>query len=121
VSRTRLLVALLVVVVLIQIYPDRAGVIELLAVGGAALYSLAWALSRGYAQYKAKSLRAAQEAADAEEYRQYEMELDAIRGEYDPHRDLADPASISQEYKDALSALHDRHEAMLTRKFGSLR
>jgi hypothetical protein len=119
VSRTRLLLALLVVVVLIQIYPDRAGVIELIAVGGAALYCLIWATSKGFAQYKAMKLRAAQEAADAEEYRQYNMELDSIRAKYDPHRDLTEPASIPQEYKDELAALHDKHEAMLTRKFGA--
>jgi hypothetical protein len=115
------LLALLVVVVLIQIYPERTGVIESMAVGGAALYSLVWAILKGHAQYKSKNLRAAQEAADAEEYRQYEVELDAIRAKYDPHRDLNDPASIPQEYRGELSALHDRHEAMLTRKFGSPR
>lgn len=120
-SRTRLLLALLVVVVLIQIYPDRAGVIEMMAVGGAALLCSAWATVKGYAHFKARRLRAVQEAADAEEYRRYEIELDTIRAKYDPHRDLTDPASIPQEYKDQLSALHDRHEAMLTRKFGSPR
>jgi hypothetical protein len=121
VSRTRVLLALLVVVVLIQIYPDRAGVIEMMAVGGAALLCSAWATLKGYAHFKAKRLRAVQEAADAEEYRQYAVELDAIRAKYDPHRDLTDPASIPQEFKDELSALHDKHEAMLTRKFGSPR
>jgi hypothetical protein len=115
------LLALLVVVVLIQIYPDKAAVIESMAVGGAALLALVWATLKGYAQYKAKSRRAAQEAADADEYRRYEMELDAIRAKYDPHRALTDPASIPQEYKDELSALHDKHEALLTRKFGSSR
>jgi sugar (pentulose or hexulose) kinase len=121
VSRTRLLVVLLVVVVLIQIYPERAGIIEAMAVGGAALVALVWAITKGFARYKSKSLRAAQEAANAEEYRQYEVELNAIRAKYDPHRDLTEPTSISQEYKDELSALHDRHEAMLARKFGSSR
>jgi hypothetical protein len=93
----------------------------MMAVGGAALYSLVWAILKGHAQYKSKSLRAALEAADAEEYRQYAVELDAIRAKYDPHRDLTDPTSIPQEFKDELSALHDKHAAMLTRKFGSPR
>lgn len=118
-SRTRLLLALLVVVVLLQIYPDRARVIESTAVGAGALYCLIWAISRALAQYKVKNRRAAQEAADAEEYRQYETELHSIREKYDPHRDMTEPTSISQEYKSELSALHDKHEAMLTRKFGS--
>ena len=61
----------------------------------------------------------AQDAADDQEYRQYKTELDSIRAKYDPNRDLTDPDSISQQYKDELSALHDKHEEMLTRKFGA--
>ena len=61
---------------------------------------------------------AVQLAADDAEYRQYKMELDVIRAKYDPHRDLSEPTSISPEYRNELSALHDKHQAMLERKFG---
>jgi hypothetical protein len=44
--------------------------------------------------------------------------LDIIRTRFDPQRDLEDPTSLSPEYRDALTALHDKHHAMLERKFG---
>ena len=121
-NRTRLLVALLVVVILLQLFPEKTAIIELVAVSAGALYCLSWAISRYVAQYQKRAAQAAQDAADADadEYRQYEMELDSIRAKYDPNGNLTDPTSISQEYKDELSALHDKHETMLTRKFGSV-
>jgi hypothetical protein len=119
VSRTRLLVVLLVFVVLVQVFPEKTGAIEIVAVVGAALYCVAWGTSRYRAQYKKKRMQEAQDAADDQEYRQYKTELDSIRAKYDPNRDLTDPDSISQQYKDELSALHDKHEDMLTRKFGA--
>ncbi|MDP9012715.1 MAG: hypothetical protein M3O41_08705 [Pseudomonadota bacterium] len=118
-NRTRFLVALLVVVVLLQLFPERAALIELVAIGAGALYCVAWAITAYLAHYKMKAALAAQEAADTEEFRQYEIELHAIREKHDPNRDLTDLASITQEYQDELTALHDKHQAMLTRKFGS--
>jgi hypothetical protein len=119
VSRTRLLIVLLVFVVLVQVFPDKTGSIEIVAVIGAALYSVAWGTSKYRAQHKKKRMQEAQDTADDEEYRQYKTELDSIRAKYDPKRDMTDPDSISQQYKDELSALHDKHEDMLTRKFGA--
>ena len=53
------------------------------------------------------------------------MKMDALiqesltlRARYDGNRDLSDPTSIDPDYRDALTALHDRHQAMLDRKFG---
>ncbi|MDP8985609.1 MAG: hypothetical protein M3N97_11335 [Pseudomonadota bacterium] len=118
-TRTRLLVALLVMVILLQLFPDRAAVIKLVAVGAGALYALGWALAKYRAQRRTKAALAAQEAADAEEYRQYEMELRALREKHDPHGEGADLDAVTPEYRAELSALHDRHEAMLNRKFGA--
>ncbi|MGA2188059.1 MAG: hypothetical protein ABSH33_05980 [Steroidobacteraceae bacterium] len=117
-NRTRILLALLVLVVLVQLFPDRAALIKSVWVGAGALYVAIWAGARYLATRKLKSAEAAQLAADDEEYQRYKMELDAIRAKYDPNRDLTDPTSISPQYRDALSALHDKYEAMLGRKFG---
>jgi hypothetical protein len=118
VNRTRILIALLVLVVLLQLFPERAALIKLVWVSAAALYVLIWAGAKFSAKYKLKSAETAQMADDDEEYRRYKTELDEIRAKYDPHRDLTDPTSISPEYRDELSALHDKHQAMLGRKFG---
>jgi hypothetical protein len=118
VNRTRILVALLVLVVLVQLFPDRATLIKLIWVSAAALYTLLWATLRYAALRKRKSAEAALAAADELEYRQYRDELDIIRTRFDPQRDLEDPTSLSPEYRDALTALHDKHHAMLERKFG---
>ena len=118
VSRTRILVALLVVVALIQIYPDRAAIVELLAVIGAAVYFAVWAGVTFLRHQRQQTALSRQSAADEEEYQRYRSALDAIRAHHDPQRDLNDPTSIAQEYKDDLAALHDRHQEMLARKFG---
>ncbi|HEY3659397.1 MAG TPA: hypothetical protein VGL34_30855 [Steroidobacteraceae bacterium] len=117
-NRTRFLVVLLLVVVLIQLFPGKAGTIELVAVGAGILYYLTWATLKFLAEYKKKSAQAAQAAADEQEYREYKTELDSIRAKYNANRDWDELTSIPQECKDELSTLHDRHQAMLTRKFG---
>ncbi len=118
VNRTRILLALLVLVVLLQLFPDKAAVIKLVWVTAGALYVFVWAGAKYLAKHKLKAAESAQLAADDAQYRQYQMELDVIRAKYDLHRDLSEPTSISPEYRNELSALHDRHHAMLERKFG---
>lgn len=119
VTRTRFLLALLVLVISIRLYPDRVNTFEWVAIVGGALYCVVWGASRFLAKCKARNAQAAQAAADEQEYRQYKGQLESIRAQFDPNRNLDDPASIAPEYKNALSALHDEHEAMLTRKFGA--
>jgi thiol:disulfide interchange protein len=117
-NRTRVLVGVAVLVALVQLFPDRVRWIELAAVIGAAAYFIQWAAATHLARFRLGRREAAQAAADEQEYRRYQQELDEIRARHDAERDVNDPTSISPEYKSALSALHDRHEAMLTRKFG---
>jgi hypothetical protein len=118
VNRTRILVGLLVMVILMRLFPEKAGAIEKAAIFGGGLYFLAWAGVRFLAQHKKRTAEAAQSAADEAEYQEYRRELDIIRATHDPSRNLNDPTSISPEYQAALSALHDKHQDMLARKFG---
>ena len=113
-NRTRILLVALVAVILMRLYPDRTGVIEQIVVAAGILYCAVWAVSF----YKRTRARTAQAAADEREYREYKAELDSIRAQYDPSRDPDDLTSIPPPYQDALTALHDKHAAMLTRKFG---
>ena len=117
-NRTRILVALLVLVILMQLFPEKTVVIQRVAIVGGGLYFLVWAAGRFLAQYRKRSAEAARSAADETEYREYRRELDAIRAAHDPDRDLSDPTSISPEYQAALTELHDKHQDMLARKFG---
>jgi len=119
VNRTRILVALLVLVVLVQLFPAKSALIKMIWVSGGGILVAAWALTRYFAQRRKKSVEAAQSANDDREYQQYRQELDIIRGKYDPLRDLDDPTSITAECRDELNALHERHRAMLERKFGT--
>jgi len=118
-NRTRILLAVLVMVVLLQFFPAQANLIKAVFVGVGLLYCLVWGGRRYLAATRKKSALAAQQAADDEEYRAYQRELHAIQLKYDPHRDLDDPTSLSADYRAELNALHDRHEAMLGRKFGA--
>ena len=117
-NRTRFLLVLLVLVVLLQRFPDKSRLIEAVAVGGVALYCVLWAGSRYLAQLREQRRQAARAAADDEEYRCYESELASIRAKYEPDRESGETDAASQEYKDELSALHDRHRDMLDRRFG---
>lgn len=117
-NRTRILIVILGMVILIQIYPDRATLIELIAIGGGGLYAVAWYIAHSRARYKRQAAQALQAAADEREYQLYRRDLDAIRARFDPDRDLHEPTSISAEYQHELDLLHARHRDMLTRKFG---
>ncbi len=117
-NRTRLLVWILALVVLIQVFPDKASRIEVFAVIAALIYCAAWVIPKVLSRRKNQAAQAALAAADEQEYLRYSGELNAIRAKYDPHRDLDDPTSISPEYQAEITALLDRHDAMLRRKFG---
>jgi hypothetical protein len=118
-NRTRILLAVLVMVVLLQLFPAKADLIKAVFVGAGVVYCVIWAVQRYLAAARRKQALAAQQAADDEEYRQYKLALDAIRERHDPRRDLDDPTSITAEYREELNRLHDRHQAMLGRKFGA--
>jgi hypothetical protein len=105
-------------VILMQLFPEKAALIQKVAIVGGGLYLLAWAATRFLAQHKKQRAESAQSAADEASYQAYRRELDAIRAIHDPARDLNDPTSISPEYQAALTALHDKHQDMLARKFG---
>ena len=116
-SRTRLLVWILALVALLQIFPDKAGRIEIFAVIAAVIYCAAWVIPKYISRRKSQATRAALVTADEQEYLEYAAALQAIRTKYDPQRDLDDPTTISPEYQAEITALLDRHEAMLKRKF----
>jgi hypothetical protein len=118
VSRTLFLAAVAVIVLAMQFFPDQASHVKRTVIALGILYLAIRALRTYPRQYRDKRIRAAQEAADDREYRQYEIELEAIRAMYAPIHDLDEIAVIPQEYQNDLSALHDRHRAMLDRKFG---
>ncbi len=118
-NRTRILLAVLVMVVLLQLFPAKADLIKAVFVGAGVVYCLIWGVRRYLAMSSKKQALAARRAADDDEYRQYQRELAAIRERHDPRRDdLEDPTSIAAAYREELNRLHDRHRAMLGRKFG---
>jgi hypothetical protein len=118
-NRTRILLAVLVMVVLLQFFPAKANLIKTVFVGAGVIYCLVWGGRRTLAANRKQKALAAQQAADDQEYQQYQQELHAIQLKYDPRRDLDDPTSLSDDYRAELNALHDRHAAMLGRKFGA--
>lgn len=109
-TRTRFLLTLLLVAILLRLFPDRSAFIEQVAVGGAALYCLIWLGSRFLGRYRLRRQQDRLAAADAAEYRDYERELADIRARTD---------ESSPQFQVELSALHERHRDMLTRKFGA--
>ena len=117
-SRTRFLVAIAVIVLLMQFFPDQAVAIRLAGVALGLLYLAVRALRTYPALCRDKKKRAAQQAADDAAYQQYKIEADVIRAKYDPNHELTDDNAIAQEYRDELSALHDKYQGMLARKFG---
>lgn len=108
-TRTRLLLTLLVLAILLRLFPDRAALIEQVAVGGAALYCTLWLGSRFLRRYRARRQGEILAAADAAEYRDYERALADIRARME---------ESSPQFQIEVSALHERHREMLVRKFG---
>ena len=118
INRTKILMALLVLVILVQVFPDRAARIELAGVVAGAVYFAIWGALRLLSAQRTRRAAAVLEAADAAEYQQYKAQLDAIRARHATGHEPGDLTSISPELQADLNALHDKHEAMLTRKFG---
>ncbi len=105
-------------VLLMQFLPNQANTIKWLTIAFGIVYLAARALRTYPQQFREKRRRAAQQAADDQEYRRYEAELEAIRARHDPQRELLGKTELPQEFKDELTALHEKYQAMLDRKFG---
>lgn len=122
-SRTPFLVAIAVAAILIQFFPSQTGNIKWAAIALVVIYLSLRVLRTYPRQYKEKKLKAAQLAADSEEYHQYQLHLEALRKKYD--LGLPDPEATAAAaepplaYQQELTALNDSHRNMLTRKFGS--
>jgi hypothetical protein len=74
-SRTRLLVWILALVALLQIFPDKAGRIEIFAVIAAVIYCAAWVIPKYISRRKSQATRAALATADEQEYLEYAAAL----------------------------------------------
>ncbi len=118
-SRTRFLVAIAVAVLLMQFLPNQANTIKWIVIALGVLYLAVQALRTYPRQFREKRVRAAQQAADEREYQRYKLELDSIRAKYDPRQELLGNVELPQEFKDELTALHGKYQAMLDRKFGA--
>ena len=109
-NRTRFLAAIAVAALSMQVFPSHADLIKWVAIGLGVLYLLGRALLTYPRQYRMKRRLAAQRAADEREFREYSEELAALR---DRH------AALPEVYASAVALLHEKHRAMLERKFGS--
>jgi hypothetical protein len=120
VSRTIFLAAIALAVLLMQLLPNQAQIFKWIAFGFGVLYLFGRALTTYPRLFRERKRRAAQQRADEQEYQQYQSDLASIRARHDPQHELVMGRSeLSQEFKDELTALHEKHQAMLERKFGS--
>ncbi len=115
--RTSLLLAAAAALLLVHFFPDLAAPVAWLALA-AGLVWIAVVASRLLAYYRNKTRRAAQQAADDLEYRSYKAELDALRAQFDPNHEWNESTDYPRAYRESLSALHQRYQAMLERRFG---
>ena len=117
--RTFFLAAIAVIVLSMQLFPNQGSAIRSAGIVLGILY-LAIVILRTYPEaFKNKRKKALQEAADGQQYRQYEIELNSIRAKYGQGQSSGESGTLTPEYKDELSALHGKYQAMLERKFGS--
>lgn len=116
--RTSLLLAAAVALILVHFFPALAAPVAWLAFA-AGLVWIAVVASRLLTYYRDKSSRAAQQAADDMEYRSYKAELDALRAQHDPNNEWNESTDYPLAYRESLSALHERYQAMLERRFGA--
>jgi hypothetical protein len=115
--RTSLLLTAAAALLLVHFFPGLAGTVAWLAFA-AGLVWLAVVASRIFTHYRDKKSRAMQQAADELEYRSYKAELDALRAKHDPNHEWDEATDYPRAYRDSLSALHERYQAMLERRFG---
>jgi hypothetical protein len=119
VSRTIFLAAIALAVLLMQLLPNQAHIFKWIAMGLAVMYLFGRGLSTYPRLFREKKRRAAQQRADEQEYQQYQIDLASIRARHDPQHEPLGRSELSQEFSDELTALHEKYQAMLERKFGS--
>ncbi len=118
-SRTIFLATVAVAAILMELFADQVGVIKwaLILLGG--VYLVVRALKTYPALYREKKRKAAQLAADEQEYREFEKMLEAVRAKYRPNHLPDDSIELPAAYHEELTALNEKHRDMLTRKFGA--
>jgi hypothetical protein len=116
VTRTIFLAFIALAVILIQLIPTQASTIKWATIALGIAYLGVRAVLTYPKIYRDRRRRIAQRAADERDFRQYEIELDAIHAKYD----ATDPAdeTESKAFRDELTALHEKYQEMLGRKFG---
>lgn len=115
-TRTIFLALIALAVILIQLIPTQANTIKWATIVLGITYLAVRAVLTYPQIYRQRRQRIAQRAADERDFRQYEIELDAVHAKYDAE-DAADDTH-AQAFKDELTALHDKYQGMLGRKFG---
>ena len=115
-TRTIFLALIALAVILIQLIPTQASTIKWATIALGVAYLAGRAVLPYPKIYRQRRQRIAQRAADERDYRQYEIELDAIHAKYDAG-DVTEETH-AQAFKDDLTALHEKYQGMLARKFG---
>jgi len=110
VSRTRFLIVIAIAALLIQLFPAYAGTIKWLAIGAGVAFLAVQALRTYPRQFKLKRLESRQRIADDAGYAEYSAALAALKA--------SGETITPEEYAVRLAALHEKHRAMLKRKFG---
>jgi hypothetical protein len=102
-------------VILIQLVPTHATSIKWATIALGVAYLVVRAVLTYPKIYRDRRRRAAQRREDESDFRLYEIELDRVHAKYD----AADADEIhAQAFKDELTALHEKYQGMLERKFG---
>lgn len=118
-GRTSFLVAIAAALLMMQFFPNQAGIIKwvIIALGGG--YLLVRALLTYPKLYRDSRRLRAQRKEDAQSFRAYSEELAVIRARYDTLERPSGDAVNDAAYEAELAALHVKYRAMLERKFGT--
>jgi len=101
-----------------QLIPAYAGPIKWVAIVSGVLYLMIRALKTYPKQYRLRKQRKAQVVADDSEYFLYSQELISLREKYTAAGAETGSGMLVERYEAEVALLHDRHRAMLERKFG---
>ena len=117
--RTGFLVIVAAAALLMQLLPTQGNAIKWGAIALAVIFLVARLLKTYPPRFlREKRHLAAQAAEDESQYRQYNMELDALHARYNVPRERLAESGITDEFRAELNALHERYQGMLERKFG---
>jgi type VI protein secretion system component VasK len=115
---TNTLLVIIAAMLFARFWPEQARALATIAIVVGLLYAVWWLIFSYPERRRRNKARAAQEAADEAQYREFQQQHKAIRRKFGPEHQWNEATSLPREYTEEMDALNAKYALVLARRLG---